>query len=133
MTATVRIDIRGAAEVSSALGRINSRLKSDFLRELKKTLEPAVPAIKQNIVSEGLVDSGQELASVRPFQRGGGRELGIVVAATRRGYNYPGRYESTRPVLDPAWDETRPKIITEIERFLDRIVGEGGLGGKSGL
>lgn len=129
----VRIDIHGVAEVAAALGRVERRLRSDFLNALKKTLQPVVPIVQANIQSQGLVDSGKELGSVRPFYRGGGSEMGIVVAATNRGYNYPGRYESRRPVLDPAWDESRPRIINEIERFLDRVVSEAGLGGRSGL
>lgn len=129
----VRIDIRGAADVAAALGKVERRLRSDFLRELKKTLLPVVPIVQSNIRSEGLVDSGKELGSVRPFFRGGGATMGIVVGAMNHGYNYPGRYEGDRPVLNPAWDESRPRIINEIERFLDRIVSEAGLGGKSGL
>jgi hypothetical protein len=129
----VRIDIRGAAEVAAALGRVERRLRSDFLNALKKTLDPVVPVVQSNIRSQGLVESGTELGSVRPFYRAGGAEMGIVVGATNKGFNYPAKYEGERPVLDPAWDRMRPEIVRSVERFLDDIISDAGLGGKSGL
>lgn len=132
-TGPVRIDIRGVAEVASTLGRLEKGLRRDFLNALKKTLDPVVPVIQANIVAQGLVKSGKEEGSVRPFYRAGGAELGIMVAATNRGFNYPSLYEGKRPALDPAWETNQPVIVRSIEAFLDRLVSGSGLGGKSGL
>lgn len=131
----IKIDIRGAAEVANALGRVDRRLKADFLNALKRTLEPAVEDVKMRVVGEGLVDSGKLLRSVRPFRRGA--TLGIRVGATRGGFQYPAVYEyghgAARAFLEPGFQQARPKVISQIERFLDQIVSEAGLGGRSGL
>lgn len=131
--ATEHVKIEGLKSLQRDLKQAEKDLATELRKVIKGAANTVADKAKEIARSQGLVDSGDLVASIKGGLKGG---AGIVkVTAEREGFRYPSVYEygrrspwqdaqGIRTFLEPALDAERAGIEEDVLRAMEHIVDE---------